>query len=131
MFMAKVSATGLPSVKLVFKVSFWWYVKMWTQTRMLVGPQSRCFKRIGGMQSVLKYLRINTWSQHVLIRNLPPHEKDRKIDKLDVWVLYSLSEKNKYHRIRITSLLSKQRNDPFLKKMSFITMSSAKRTEWT
>ena len=41
-------------------------------------PRLRCFKRIDGMQPLQKYLRINTWPQHIPIHNLLLLEKDRK-----------------------------------------------------
>ena len=105
-----------PSLKLVFKISFWLYVKeRWSQTRTLIRPRSRWFKRSGRMQFMQKYLRISTWFQHIPIHNLPL-EKDRKINKLSIWLPHTLNEKNKEDCISIaTSFLSKQRNDPFLK----------------
>ena len=41
-----------------------------------------------------------------------------KVSKLDVWDPHDLREKNKADRLSIaTSLLSRQRNDPFLDKI--------------
>ena len=49
---------------------------------------------------------------------MPPLGKDGKVSKLGVWVPRALSEKNKADRLSIsTSLLSRQRNDPFLDKI--------------
>ena len=51
-------------------------------------------------------------SQYTICRHL---EKMGKVSKLGVWVPHALSEKNKADRLSIaTSLLSRQRNDPFL-----------------
>ena len=60
--------------------------------------------------------KLNT-SQSTICRHL---EKMGKVSKLGVWVPHALSEKNKADRLSIaTSLLSRQRNDPFLDE--FIT----------
>lgn len=56
-------------------------------------------------------VKLNT-SQSIICRHL---EKMRKVCKLGVCVTHVLSEKNKTDRLSIaTSLLSRQRNDPFL-----------------
>ena len=55
------------------------------------------------MQSVQKHLRISTWPQHIPIHNLPSLEKNRKVNKLDVWVPHTLREKNKEDHISIAT----------------------------
>ena len=58
--------------------------------------------------------KLNT-SQSTVCRHL---EKLGKVSKLGVWVPYKLSERNKADRMSIaTSLLSRENNDPFLKKI--------------
>ena len=91
----------------------------WNQARMLIKPWSRCFKRIGGIQSVQNYLKISTWPQYIAIYNLPTLEnKIGKMSKLDVLVPHMFSEKNKEDHVSIaTSLLSKQRKFLFLKNI--------------
>ena len=68
---------------------------------MLTRPQSRCFKKIGGMQSLKSAWELAFDSIH----NLLPVEKDRKKR-----VLHTLSEKNKEDHIFITRnlLLSRE-----------------------
>ena len=85
----------LPSLKLVFKVLFGWFVtERSTQTRKLIRSQSTCFKR---MQSTQKYSRISTQPQHIPVYILP------------VFGSTSFSEKNKENCILIvTHLLSRQ-----------------------
>ena len=58
--------------------------------------------------------KLNT-SQSTICRHL---EKMGKVSLLSVWVLHVLNEKNKADCLSIaTSLLSRQRNDPFLDKI--------------
>ena len=58
--------------------------------------------------------KLNT-SQSAICRHL---EKMGKVSKLGVWVPHAHSRKNKADRLSIaTSLLSRQRNDPFLNKI--------------
>ena len=45
--------------------------------RMFIRPRSRSFKKIGGMQSMQRSSRINTFSQYIPIHNLPLLEKDK------------------------------------------------------
>ena len=60
--------------------------------------------------------KLNT-SQFTICRHL---EQLGRFSKLDVWVPHALSDKNKADRLSTaTSLLSRQRNDPFLDE--FIT----------
>ena len=58
-----------------------------------------------------RYLKINTWPQHVPINNLLPLKKDRKKSKLGTWILHTLSEKNKEDNMFIdkTSLKTEKR----------------------
>ena len=74
--------------------------------------------RIDGMQSVQNNFRINTWPQYSPICNLPPHEKDRKENKLGVFIPHLLGAKNREDCVSIaTSLSSRQKNDSFLKNI--------------
>ena len=58
-------------------------IERWTQTRTLIWHQSRCLKRIRGMQPTQNYSQISCWHQHIPIYNLPSLEKDRKCDKVE------------------------------------------------
>ena len=41
-----------------FQISFWQnIIERWTQKKTLIRPRSKCFNRIGGMQSAQKYSR--------------------------------------------------------------------------
>ena len=52
--------------------SFWWHIiERWTQTMALINLWSKCFKRIGEMQSTQKYSRNSTWPQHTPTCNCP------------------------------------------------------------
>ena len=63
-------------------------------------------------------------------------KKMGKVSKLGVWVPYAFSEKNKADRLSIaTSLLSRQRNYPFLDKIitgdeKWITNDNARKRQW-
>ena len=86
------------------------------ETRMLSRPWTRHFKRIGGIQSTYWGLALDLNASQSTICN---HLKNLgKVSKLSIWVLHTLSEKNKENCISIaTSLLSVRRNDPFLKNI--------------
>ena len=49
---------------------------------MFIKPQSRCWKRIGGIQSTEKYSRISCWPQHISINNLPLFKNNLKVTNL-------------------------------------------------
>ena len=59
----------VPSTKMFFRYSFWWYVrKRGTQTMTLIKLRSRCFKRIGRMQFYLRKNKLpDKWQ--VVIQN--------------------------------------------------------------
>ena len=97
-----------------------WFVKFcsgegWTETRAIIGLWCWSFKIIGGMQCTPKYSGISRQAKHVTIHHMPSLGKDGKVSKLGVWVPHTHSEKNKAdHLLIVTSLLSQQRNSPFL-----------------
>ena len=65
-----------------------------------------------------KYLKILTWPHHIPIHNLPLEEKMRKVSKLGVWLPHTLNEKKKKYYIFIVKvLISRQRNEPFIKNI--------------
>ena len=78
------------------------------ELKILIRPQSRCFKRIGRIQYVQKYSRISTWPQQIPIQYLLLLKKEWKSEQA-YW--------DEYISIA-TSLLSRQRNDPFLKNIT-------------
>ena len=70
------------------------------------------------MQCMPKYLGISRQAKHVTIHHMPSLGKMGKVSKLGGWVPHALSEKNKAGCLQIaTSLLSRQRNNPFLDKI--------------
>ena len=84
---------------------------------MLLQPWSRCFKRIGGMQSMQKFSRKSNWPHYIPIHNLPPLEKDKKSEQAGIGLPHTLSEKNKEDCIPLPTNLSRQKNYPFLKNV--------------
>ena len=65
------------------------------------------------------------------VHNLVPFEKDRK-SELVAWLPYTLREKNKKnYKSKWKSILSRQINDSFLKKMSLLWQcSTGKAVDW-
>ena len=96
--------------------SFWGYVKKrWTQTRTLIRPWSRCFKRIGEMQFTQLALDLATPQTY----HLPPLKKDRKSEHPRRSVSYTITKQNKGGLISlVTSLLSRQRHGLLLKNIN-------------
>ena len=123
----------MSSPKLFFKVLFWWYIiKKWTLTRILIRPWSSCFQRISGMQPAPKYSRISTWPEYI---SFCCHlEKIWKMCKISIWYPHTLSEKNKKNHLSIVTCsfevekwpISQKYHYQWWKNGSFVTIWNPK-----